>query len=1191
MANKNATPRPLRIFVSHGEHDQKIADHFINTLVRETESTGTRIYFLDHKTDTPADVEDQDLFIIIASPTYLSSSKGSWEWEAILKEQAQYDQPILSILTEKISVEDSPLGQTELLLNEQSIRDIGSEEQAFELAVDQIMRYLPEERIEPIENTEIPHSEIEQAIHPTFSVGFQIGSIFQPTADLIVIPISDTGTTGTLSIKRLKDWGISYFAPTGMMGDTYIDVYNTSFDQQKAIAFGMSVGEVTTSSEIIEKIMTEVAQYLNNNSYNFAINKITVPLLGTGNRGQLPKRKSIEAIVRGFQKGLDFETNVHLDIYLSSEEDLTLESVLRQIAKSTHATFVPYTKNVKVSGYTTDDVNEVGEDKLDIQDDVDAFAYLISKKDLEPPLSIGLFGDWGSGKSFFMKRLEKKVNQIIDEEVQSAGNDFAEPGNNENQVLFCKDIVQIKFNAWHYIDANLWACLVGSIFEKMGSFIGYQSEEEKKEEQLLMEYDVAIGKLAKAQADLKRLQKEKEKKKIQIEQEQKSDKEKKKELADLAESTKQKIAEAEKRESEAREAYDQINKELQSLTEENEVHRKQLYSKLASTNDMIQKAKEARFEAEQEEHHLKDQLEELNKKLEIKQKELVQFSANYIGEQIKNSEAYVALRKEMKTNLNFDVNNKSAMQIEAFLSNIERTHHRGNGLFHYLGSLSAFEKVFFLLLLITVPVVTLLLTKLSGWDLLKEQTLLVGTTLTAATASLMKFVNFGKSSLEKVNALFGKIEATKTQLETFRNTELVKLQKEYDQILKQINAAKVKENQLKIEVNELNLEIEEIQKGKRLTGYIEKRLGSNDYQQYLGLISMIRNDFEKMSRLLQKAAEKSKHKGIERIILYIDDLDRCPPEKVVDVLQAIHLILAFPLFVVVVAVDVRWISKSLIRRYGLMISPYNTTGEKTELTAFYRDGATPFAYMEKIFQIPFRLEPLSSNSKISYIEDLLEGDLKNTETGEAIRDSSPNQEPSRNVEIQEKITSKEREETASEKSKSSLPPTSSPQNKTQEEYFVRPNTERLLISQAEFSFIKKIIPIIGDSPRSVKRFINVYRLIKANEKWNKWKNLGDQRAEGILVLLGIVVGAPSLSIVFFETLRKSPSPNLTQLVSSLILPPEMEEYERAIFEHEMLMTYFNSGETDAIEVGDLSLDTLQQLAPLVTRFSFRVSGN
>ena len=39
--------------------------------------------------------------------------------------------------------------------------------------------------------------------------------------------------------------------------------------------------------------------------------------------------------------------------------------------------------------------------------------------------------------------------------------------------------------------------------------------------------------------------------------------------------------------------------------------------------------------------------------------------------------------------------------------------------------------------------------------------------------------------------------------------------------------------------------------------------------------------------------------------LKIDDLDRCPPEKVADVLQAVHLFLNFPLFIIMVCVDER----------------------------------------------------------------------------------------------------------------------------------------------------------------------------------------------------------------------------------------------------------------------------------------------
>ena len=40
-------------------------------------------------------------------------------------------------------------------------------------------------------------------------------------------------------------------------------------------------------------------------------------------------------------------------------------------------------------------------------------------------------------------------------------------------------------------------------------------------------------------------------------------------------------------------------------------------------------------------------------------------------------------------------------------------------------------------------------------------------------------------------------------------------------------------------------------------------------------------------------------------------LDRCKPSVVVNVLEAIHILLAFELFVVVVGVDVRWLKRAL----------------------------------------------------------------------------------------------------------------------------------------------------------------------------------------------------------------------------------------------------------------------------------------
>ena len=55
------------------------------------------------------------------------------------------------------------------------------------------------------------------------------------------------------------------------------------------------------------------------------------------------------------------------------------------------------------------------DDPLAIRPDVEAFASLLASRDLEPPLSIGLFGPWGSGKTTFLKRLRRAVQRHADE--------------------------------------------------------------------------------------------------------------------------------------------------------------------------------------------------------------------------------------------------------------------------------------------------------------------------------------------------------------------------------------------------------------------------------------------------------------------------------------------------------------------------------------------------------------------------------------------------------------------------------------------------------------------------------------------------------------------------------------------------------------------------------------------------------
>lgn len=46
---------------------------------------------------------------------------------------------------------------------------------------------------------------------------------------------------------------------------------------------------------------------------------------------------------------------------------------------------------------------EAKDDLLDIEDDVRTLSRLVLARSTHPPLAVGLFGDWGTGKTFFLR--------------------------------------------------------------------------------------------------------------------------------------------------------------------------------------------------------------------------------------------------------------------------------------------------------------------------------------------------------------------------------------------------------------------------------------------------------------------------------------------------------------------------------------------------------------------------------------------------------------------------------------------------------------------------------------------------------------------------------------------------------------------------------------------------------------------
>jgi peptidoglycan hydrolase-like protein with peptidoglycan-binding domain len=130
-------------------------------------------------------------------------------------------------------------------------------------------------------------------------------------------------------------------------------------------------------------------------------------------------------------------------------------------------------------------------------------------------------------------------------------------------------------------------------------------------------------------------------------------------------------------------------------------------------------------------------------------------------------------------------------------------------------------------------------------------------------------------------------------------------------------------------------------------------------REQLGLVTEIRRAFEELSRIISDPDVP-----IDRVIVYIDDLDRCQARVVVEVLETIKLLLSLPHFVVVVGVDSRWLFRSLAVHFSEELGETRNGSDESS-------GPTPQDYLEKIFQYSMVLRPIGGEGFSQLLDSLL----------------------------------------------------------------------------------------------------------------------------------------------------------------------------------------------------------------------------
>lgn len=312
-------------------------------------------------------------------------------------------------------------------------------------------------------------------------------------------------------------------------------------------------------------------------------------------------------------------------------------------------------------------------------------------------------------------------------------------------------------------------------------------------------------------------------------------------------------------------------------------------------------------------------------------------------------------------------------------------------------------------------------------------------------------------------------------------------------------------NELEREVAAVDARITEAKNGASVQRFVLERATSDAYRRQLGLVATLHRDFEALGALL--ANEQEPH--VDRIILYVDDLDRCPTNRVVEVLQAVHMLLALPLFVVVVGVDSRWLLLSLDDHYSRQFAVH--AGERSGAEP-RRNVATPQHYLEKIFQFPFTLRPMEGDGFARLVGDMIR--TKQAPVAEA----SPQVRPP--VAVGSRTIPEERDSKPIE--------AATPVASSVSEGVARENAAEAPVSDIapielnhyEVETLKSLSALVS-SPRAARRLVNVYQHIRATAPPGD-PLIGAREGEGeyraTAVMLAAMIGHPAASTELFEAL-------------------------------------------------------------------------
>lgn len=644
--------------------------------------------------------------------------------------------------------------------------------------------------------------------------------------------------------------------------------------------------------------------------------------------------------------------------------------------------FEPPTEGV--AGFHSDRVSVGNGDLLDTWADSRALARLICLDDAAP-LAVAIFGGWGSGKSTFMATLDREVDSIVKSQTARRSEEAAPHTINEGTATFISRVVQMRFNAWQFVDANLWTSLTAEFFDQLRAG-GWNKLDQARHAGLV----------------------------------------------------------------------ERVNRHVHSLTSEVEAVRDAAAvgnrELLAAQRERDKAAEKARGATE---HALgQAAVDLLSDAYESQKQNLTKLGMVVAGVDTgKAIDAVVDVVKSSETVYG---------QVLEVLKLLKET---GPRFWVALGSA-------------VLLAVTLLSLLVRGDPQAHFISLMVAIGAFGSMAKAAEpAVKMVRALAERGSQIARSVEqANQVTLKALLQTEIHLREVSREAMALQASADGAASRLARY------VDPNGVANPPRLLRYIlEDDPDTKALAAEVGVIDRTRRLFQAVDYIVRTEREKPEKDRVDgdvpdRIVLYIDDLDRCTEEQVYSVLQATHLLLSFDLFVVVVGVDVNWVHRALGKALGV------TETSDTDI----RQIAS--SYLEKIFQVAFWLSPLKHSgadggSYARYIRSLATTRSISTLSipADRVAASDENHIPPAAKPNDSEIQNSEALTPAS--------PAINPENSTETSAADVRGSDNLFRQEAlrtiellpeEIAFLAspEIGSLASSTPRGVKRLVNVYRLVR-----------------------------------------------------------------------------------------------------------------